>query len=239
MNFYNTVDLHTHSVLSKHAYSSVTENIDEAIKKGLMVLGISEHQYDEAGVGAHYFGISNISVIPRTVNNLKILRGVELNILPDGLIDTERLPLNKLDYAIASMHRYVYPANNNVALNTQAYIKVMDYPFVRIIGHMDRDGYPCDYNRVVACAKEKGKIIELNNSSLIHDNDRIKMRDFLILKLCREYNVPVIINSDAHIRYDVGNYRQAFEIVEAAEFPLDLLLNYNHRALREYFPILG
>ena len=234
----NIIDLHTHSVLSKHAYSSVSENIDEAIKKKMKVLGISEHQPDGYGVGVHRFAIANLSAIPSKIGDLNILKGIELNILDDGQLDLSEVSLNKIDYAIVSMHRYARPVNADVEANTTAYINALKHDFVKIVGHMDRDGYPCDYEEVIkACAIER-KIIELNNSSFRWANsEAIIKRDLVILNCCKKYNVPVIINSDAHIRYDVGNFANAWKVVEKANFPHTLIVNCNTALIKEYFNI--
>lgn len=232
----NTLDLHTHSVLSKHAYSSVTENIDEALKKGLKFLGISEHQYDEYGVGAHYFGIGNLGIIPKQIGTLRILKGVELNILDGGKIDISMVPIKRLDYTIASMHRFAYDVNHSMEENTLAYQNICQLNYVKILGHIDRDGYPIDYRQVIEAAKLHGKIIELNNSSLVNDKDRhIFERDLMILDLCKEFKCPIIINSDAHIRYEIGNYEKAYQVIETNDFPHNLIMNFNHTLFKQYF----
>ena len=71
-------------------------------------------------------------------------------------------------------------------------------------------------------------IVELNNSSIdTKDNRRIIDRDLEILSYCIKYNCPIIINSDAHIKYDVGNYLKALKVIDEAKFPYDLVLNFN------------
>ncbi len=234
----NNVDLHTHSILSKHAYSSVTENIDEAIKKDLKVLGVLEHQYDEVGVGAHYFAIGNLEVLPRKIGDLHILRGVELNILENGKIDISRVSINKMDYTIASMHRYVYSTDHTIEENTNAYIEACKLDYVSILGHIDRNGYPCDYKKVVEACVDTGTIIEMNNSSLNKEGTgAIYKRDLEILKYCKEYNCPVIINSDSHIRYDVGKFELSLKAIDEAEFPHHLVLNFNEELFKKYFSL--
>ncbi|MDO4197634.1 MAG: hypothetical protein Q4D13_01430 [Erysipelotrichaceae bacterium] len=64
------VDLHTHSVLSKHAYSSLTENIEYAADNNLLYYGISEHQADQYGVGAHKYAFGNCKrITPKKMGN--------------------------------------------------------------------------------------------------------------------------------------------------------------------------
>ena len=46
-----------------------------------------------------------------------------------------------------------------------------------------------------------------------------------ILRLCKQYEVPVILGSDAHISYDIANYCWIYELLQLAEFPEKLILN--------------
>lgn len=225
----NLCDLHTHSVLSGHAYSSLTENIQSAKASGLKYYGISEHQYDDKGVGAHPYAFANQVVIPRKSDELTILRGIELNILPDGSIEHSKLNMDRFDYCIASMHSYVYPFSEDVAANTAAYLQALKEDYVTILGHIDDDRYKADYETIIKEAKRLNKVIELNNSSLNPQGSRKDCRhnDRKILELCAKYGQPIIVNSDAHICYDVGKCQAAFLLIDECAFPKELVLNYN------------
>lgn len=231
----NLSDLHTHSVLSRHAYSSLTENIESAYQKGLKYYGISEHQNDDKGVGAHPYAFLNLHVVPSEYKGMRILKGVELNILKNGLIDTSKLRMREFDYCIASLHGYMYPSGTRPEEDTEAYLNVLDYDFVTIIGHMDDSRYSLDYDRIIRKAKEKDKMIELNNSSLTPGSSRgdTLPNDIEILRLCKTYSVPVIVNSDAHICYDVGNCSRAFELIDKTGFPHELVANFNEDLLKK------
>ena len=133
----NLVDLHTHSVLSKHAYSSLTENIDSAIEAGLKYLGISEHQSDPIGVGAHIYAFSNLSIIPPVYKGLRILKGIEFNILNDSDLDIEDIDLRPLDFGIASIHGFCYKDDGFIN-NTENVLRAMNNPHVLVMGHLDR-----------------------------------------------------------------------------------------------------
>ena len=49
------VDLHTHTIASGHAFSTLKENIDEAKKKGLRILGTSDHANSMPGAPDDFF----------------------------------------------------------------------------------------------------------------------------------------------------------------------------------------
>lgn len=235
----NLIDLHTHSVLSKHAFSSTTENIEYAHKLGLKVYGISEHQNDEKGIGAHEYCFHNgPRIIPDYYEGMRVLKGVELNIL-DGHFDISRIPMERQDYAIASMHGYAYSTKHTYEENTANYLMACNTDYIKIIGHMDGSDFPCDYERIILEAKKNNKLIEFNNASLDPNSSRpgAKENDKIIFSLCKKYNVPIIINSDAHIKYDIGNFDRAFKLLEELDFPDELIVNYDLDLLNKYIRI--
>lgn len=235
----NLIDLHTHSVLSRHAYSSLTENIEYAAQIGLKVYGISEHQPDEAGVDAHKYAFSNCArITPKKVKDTKILVGIELNIL-DGHFDTYDIFLDKLSYCIASMHGYAYPHTHSYDDNTKNYIMACNTPYVKIIGHLDYPNYPCDYEKIVKEAKKNNVLIELNNASLDPHGSRVGAEkiDEEILSYCIKYDEPIILGSDAHIKYEIGNVDFCNNLLERINFPEELIVNYNDDLFYKYFKL--
>ena len=236
----NLIDLHTHSVLSRHAYSSLTENIEYAAKIGLEVYGISEHQPDEEGVGAHKYAFHNCArIAPKVYEGTHVLVGIELNILDEGF-DLDFVKPERLSYTIASMHGYVYDKRKHSEEdNTRNYIKAINTDFVTIIGHLDYPSYVCDYEKVVKAAKDCDKIIELNNASLSPNGSRpgAKIYDYDILKYCMQYKVPVLMGSDAHIKYEIGDVSYCQELLEELHFPDELVVNYNKDLFNHYFKL--
>lgn len=238
----NLIDLHTHSVLSTHAFSSLTENIDYAIKKELKYYGISEHQFDDYGVGCHAFALHNLRIVPRLIKNTKILRGCEFNILPNGEIDTSKIRKEQLDYGIASIHRYNEKGpyiDQGINKNTNAYLKALENEYITILGHIDDGRYPCDFEQVIIKAKKLHKLIEINNTSLKPTTNRLNSYENLttIIKLCKKYQEPVIINSDAHICYDVGEYELAYKLLKECGYPENLIVNFNENLIEEFFKV--
>ena len=145
------LDLHTHTIVSGHAYNSLYEMVRSAADKGLTLYGCSDHTPAmPGGPDAMYF--VNFKVIPREIYGVKVLMGAELNLLkPDGSVDLKEKMLEKLDYAIASLH---LPCTKPGTMeeNTSAYLHVMENPWVQIIGHPDDGRYPVDYKALVAAA---------------------------------------------------------------------------------------
>ena len=98
------LDVHTHTIVSGHAYSTIQEMAKEASEKGLRVLGITEH-----GPGipraCHPIYFDNLHVIPRKMYGVRLLMGCEINILNlRGELDLTEEKMRKLDLRIAGIH---------------------------------------------------------------------------------------------------------------------------------------
>lgn len=235
----NLIDLHTHSVLSLHAYSTITENIDEANKIGLKYMGTSEHQFDNQGVGAHVYAFNNLRTVPDIVGNVRVLKGIELNLLNSGKIDYGTIRDRDLDYGILSIHGYVYD-DEGLEGNTRNILSAMDDKHVNILGHLERGFYALDYDKIVSKAKDRHILIEINDSSLVESKHNVtKVKEYMsqIIQTCKKYDVPIIINSDAHIRYNVGSYKLGLEVLKENNYPLDRVLNFNEDLIKEYFKV--
>ena len=70
-------------------------------------------------------------------------------------------------------------------------------------------------------------MLEINNSSLKPPRNKVDARDnnLEILRLCKRYAVPVILGSDAHISFDIGNYEHLYALLQETEFPESLIVN--------------
>lgn len=233
------LDMHCHTIASGHAYSTLQEIVSRAKQKGLKLVGISDHAPAMPGT-AHIFYFANLKVIPKVIDDIRVLKGVEANIIDyDGNIDMTERDLRGLDYAIASMHTPCLKPSS-IEENTKAIIKAMDNPYIKIIGHPDDSRYPLDYEKIVKYAKERKILLEVNNSSLrpeaLRKNAMGNVMEYL--KLCKEYEVPVIFSSDAHISFDVGNFQYCKEVARMVDFPEELVVNASIEYLSNYINVL-
>ena len=229
------LDTHTHTLASGHAYSTIRENAHAAAERGLELLAVTEHAPRLLGsCGPIYF--QNLRVVDRSAYDVELLLGVELNILDElGRIDLEERALKQMAIAMASLHiPCINPGSREY--NTQACIEAMKNPYVNILGHPDDPRYPVDYLALVQAAKEHEVLLELNNSSLRPDGSRKNARglDMEMLKLCVEYQAPIVIGSDAHVDLDVGRHDEALKLLEEIDFPEELVVNRSVEELRKY-----
>ena len=211
----DVMDTHTHTLASGHAYSTIRENAAAAARKGLELLAVTEHAPRMTGsCQAIYF--QNLKVVDRHAYDVELMLGAELNILDEqGTVDLTENTLAQMDLAIASLHiPCIVPGSREY--NTQACVNAVKNPRIHILGHPDDPIYPVDFRAIVQAAKEYGTLLELNENSLRPGGSRKNTRpqDEEMLKLCVEYQVPIVIGSDAHTDTDVGRHDLAHALLE-------------------------
>ena len=219
-------DLHTHSIVSGHAYTTLLENINYCAEKGIKVLGTSEHAPSMPGA-PHYWYFGNLKVVPRVINGVTILKGCEANILDiEGSLDMSDEASKNLDYMIASFHEPVFKPSSREE-NTLAILNVMDkYDKVEILGHLGNPNYQLNYEAIIKKAKEKDIMIEINNSSLL-GSSRIgsDVNCKKVALLCKEIGTKVILTSDAHINTCIGVFNKGIELLNEIQMPEELVMN--------------
>lgn len=220
------MDIHTHAVASGHAYSTVDENLRWAAEQGLQLVALTDHAPAMKDTTCHAY-FANLHVLPEMLHGVRLLKGIELNILDfDGTIDMDEAVLQRLDLAIASLHMpCIKPGTKKE--NTQAFLKVMENPYVDIIGHPGDPRYAVDYRELFRMAKETGTLLEINNASLIPGGFREGSRENIkkILLMSMEEGQPVVLGSDAHFYRNVGDFSYAEDLLKELQFPEELILN--------------
>ena len=229
------LDAHCHTVASGHAYSTVQEIAKHASEIGLELVAITDHS-DKMPGGAPLFHFHNLNVIPQKVHGVEILKGAEVNIMDyDGNVDLDDYTMEIRDIVIASFHPpCIRPGN--IHENTRALINVIKNPNIDVIGHPGDPRFPIDIKAVVAAAKEYGTLLEINNNSLNPNSFRAGGTDIIkeIILECVRMDMPFIIGSDAHISFDVGNFKYAEKLIGQLDIPKDLIVNTSVELLREF-----
>lgn len=228
-------DLHTHTIASGHAYSTVQEMAKAAADRGLELLGITEHAEGIPGTCDEIY-FHNMRIIPRKMYGIDLMFGSEINIIDyDGSLSmSEKLIEKTLDIRIAGIHLPCYEIGS-VAQNTQAYVKAIENPMIDIISHPDDGRIPIDYETIVDAAKENHTLLEINNSSLDCLSSRVGAWDNLqkMLCLCEQKKVPVIADTDAHFSRAVGVFDHVEVLLEELNFPEELVINRSVDLLKQ------
>lgn len=220
------LDVHTHTIASGHAFSTLQEMAQAAADKKLQILGITEHAPGIPGTCAPIY-FRNLHVVPRRMYGVELLLGAELNILDyQGTVDLGEAYFPMLDIKIAGIHSLCYTPGTPDE-NTSAMIGAIRNPQVNIISHPGDGTALLHFEPIVQAAKTYHTLLEINNSSLnpVRKKEKARANNLEILSLCKQYEVPVILGSDAHISFDIARYDHIYELLRLTEFPEALLVN--------------
>ena len=165
---------------------------------------------------------------------IAVLMGTECDILPDGRLDYPDEVLKGLDLVVASVHtRFKMPAREMTA----RLVKAMQNPHVDILGHPtgrllgSRESYEVDIEELIDGARTTNTALEINASP-----DRLDLRD-IQAKRAKERGVLLVINTDAHSRYDLNFMKYGIGVARRAWLePKDVL---NTRPLKKLMEWLG
>jgi len=226
------VDAHAHTISSGHSYSTIQEMAQAACSKGIEMLAVTDHGPALNGAPALIY-FTNLKAIPEKINGVKILKGVEANIIDyTGRTDMPDEILKKLDYAIASLHEYCITPSTTKE-HTQALVNALKNPYIDVVGHPGNPHYQVDIEAVVKAAKENGKLIEINNHSFsVRTGSERNCKEF-VLK-CKEMGVKLVCGSDAHISFDVGRFGKVLKLFEECGVTEDLVINTSVEKFYEY-----
>ncbi len=227
------VDTHTHTIATTHAYSTVTELCTHAGKVGLKGICITDHGPGVEGGMPHPYHFVNLNILPRVLGGVRLIRGAELNLCDyQGTLDLQESDMKALEWVIAGIHTPCLKPGTPEQI-TEAYLGALANPRVDCLGHIGQPKFMCHYEPIVREAKKLDKIIEINNNSV-----NVRPGSFenciAIAKLCKQYGVQVCVSTDCHFHEQLGKWERAFSILEAAEFPEELIVNRNIQVFRDY-----
>lgn len=242
-------DVHTHTMYSRHAYSTLEENVAAAAGKKLELLGSTDHfssmLFEDPENLKNYQFFTNQSRWPRRWNHVTLLRGCEADIVDldghlfgegcmkafstvgdrlDPPVDLEKYITGKLDYVIASVHGTSHTIGANLSQTTEMYVKALEHSEVMFLGHPGRSGVPFDTDTVLTAAKALHKMIEINEHSF-DGAQKVNTDCRGIAQRCAELGVQIIVSSDAHISCDIGGFDRVEALLSEIDFPTQLIAN--------------
>jgi DNA polymerase (family 10) len=228
---------HVHTTFSD-GRNTVLEMLSAARERDFEYVGLSDHS-----PAAHYAGgLSEERLkqqwreIDRTapeVAPMRVFRGTEADILPDGSIDYGDRILSKFDFVIASIHsRFNMPKDEM----TERMLRALDDPHVTFLGHitgrklLSRDGYTVDFDRVFERCAERGVIMEINGNP-----NRLDL-DWRHVPRALSFGVRFAINPDAHSIREYGALMTGTWVARKAGLgPKEIFNTLSVDAVSEYF----
>jgi len=230
-------DLHAHTTATD-GRNSLREMVEAARARGYEYVAITEHSrhltvahgLDPARLARQ---IDQIAALNRRRPGIRVLTGIEVDILDDGSLDLPDTILSRLDLVVAAVHSRF---NLSRAQQTARIVRGLENPYVTILAHPsgrligEREPYDVDMAQVLKKAGELGCFVEVNAHP-----DRLDLLDTQC-RMAKELGVLVSINTDAHSTTDYDNMR--FGVAQARRGWLGKQDVLNTRPLSRLLPLL-
>jgi len=211
-------DLHSHTKASDGKYT-LDEMAEAAKERGYDYLAVTEHSkrltvargLDEKRLRRQ---IAQIDKLNEKLSGVRLLKGIECDILEDGSLDLDDAVLAELDVVVCSIHsKFDLPADEQ----TERVIRAMDNPYFNILAHPtgrmlgQRGPHGLDVERAMEAAIERGCFLELNAQP-----ERLDLSD-THCKLAKDMGLKLALSTDAHsttsldyIRYGIDQARRGW-----------------------------
>lgn len=212
-------DLHMHTTETDGS-NSIREMAEAAFDRGLKYIAITDHSknlamtngMDDRRALEHVKRIREVDA--EMAGRIRVLAGIEVDILGEGELDLTDETLAEMDIVVASVHsRFDQP----VEQMTERILRALENPNVRILGHptgrkvLKRDPYAVHMDTILKRAAELGVAVEHNSNPA-----RADLND-LHLRMAKQHGCKIVANTDAHstaeldmMRYGITQLRRAW-----------------------------
>ncbi len=132
---------------------------------------------------------------------IRVLTGIEVDILADGALDLDDEVLAQMEIVIASVHTRFEQSREEM---TARVLRAIENPYVRILGHptgrllLRREPFALDLGLVLRRASELRVAVEHNAAP-----ERLDLND-RDLRLAKELGCRIVISSDSHDARNLG-----------------------------------
>ena len=212
-------DVHMHTEVTD-GRNTIVEMAEAAIARGYRYIAITDHSknlsmvngLDDERALAHLKHIREVD--DQMEGRIRVLTGIEVDILADGTLDLSNDVLAQMNVVIASVHSLFQMPKEQM---TERLLRALENPYLRILGHLTgrmllrRDAYALDLNQVLQQAAKVGVAVEHNASP-----HRLDLCD-VDLRRARELGCRIVVNTDAHhtsdldyMHYGVRQLRRAW-----------------------------
>jgi len=171
---------------------------------------------------------AEIDALNSKLKGIKLLKGTECDILPDGRLDFDDDVLATFDYVVASVHTHF---NLSEAEMTARIVRAVSHPRVTMLGHstgrllLRREGYKVDLEAVLKAAAKHGTMVEINGHP-----QRLDL-DWIHCKRAKALGVTLVINPDAHDAKDISLTQYGIYVAQRGWLTKEDV--FNTRALSE------
>ena len=227
------VDSHTHTIASGHAYSTLAENVRAAAERKLKLVAITDHGPAMPG-GPHYWYFVNMKVIPRVIDGVGVLRGVEANIMNvDGDLDINDEIQAHVDIVLASLHEPIINPSNT-SDHTKAVINAIGSGNIDVFAHGGNPRFPIDIDQVAQAAADHNVLVEINNSSFTTSRKGSKVNCEALAQAVARHGGLLTFGTDAHIASNIGIFTQCCALINELGIPEEVVLSRNASAYLDF-----
>jgi DNA polymerase (family 10) len=199
-------DLHAHTTATDGRHH-LQDMAGAARRRGLQYLAITDHSARLAmakGLDAIRLSaqMDEIDQLNAHLTGIRLLKGIEVDILEDGALDLPDDVLGRLDLVVGAVHSRFKLSKQK---QTDRILKAMDHPHFSILAHPSgrligrREPYDVDMSRIIRKARERGCFLEVNAHP-----ERLDLTD-IHCQMAREEGVLLAVNSDAHSTADLDD----------------------------------
>jgi len=217
---------HNHSKYSD-GEATLEEMALAAKKLGLEYFGIGDHSQSLTVARGMPPSVvrkqwAEIDAVNAKLKGIRILKGIESDILEDGSLDYDDELLAGFDYVVGSVHSLF---NLPEAEQTERVCRALAHPRLTMLGHatgrllLKRDGYKIDLDEVLKVAAKHGKMIEINAHP-----QRLDL-DWIHVKRAKAMGIPIVINPDAHSTSELALYRFGVDVARRGWLGKDDVFN--------------
>ncbi len=218
--------LHCHTTYSDGS-NSVAELAAACLAEGYAYCGITDHSRAAADAGGMQPDDlrrqwDEIDAVNAAMPGIRVLKGIESDILADGSLDYPDDILAGFDFIIGSIHSRFTLTREEM---TERICRALTSPYLAILGHptgrllLAREAYPVDLDRIFEVAAANQVAIEINA-----DPHRLDL-DWRVLRAARAAGVMITIGSDAHTVAGIANVRWGIGVARKGGLGRDDILN--------------
>ncbi len=199
-------DVHMHTTASD-GRNSIREMAEAALACGYRYIAITDHSKNLAMTNGldekrALKQIAQVREVDRAMEGrIRVLTGIEVDILADGALDLDDEVLAQMEVVIAAVHTRFEQSREEM---TARVLRAMENPYVRILGHptgrllLRREPFALDMGAVLRRAAELGVAMEHNAAP-----ERLDLNDH-DLRLAKELGCKIVISSDSHDSRNLG-----------------------------------
>lgn len=220
-------DLHMHTEATD-GRNTIRQMAEAAIARGLSYVAITDHSknlamtngLDDARALEHIRRIHEVN--GEMEGKIRILAGIEVDILADGSLDLDDSTLAQMDVVVASVHSHFAQPQPEM---TARVLRALENPYVRILGHptgrkvLQREAYAIDVDAVLRHAATLSVAVEHNASPA-----RLDLND-LHLRLARQHGCRIVVDTDAHTTEELDQMDYGITQLRRAWLTPDDVLN--------------